>query len=240
MFNKGMGLVGVSIVICMAILTGMPAQAAQPVQGGHPGFGPGNASEPAMLAHAENLTSTLSTKGVDVSSLNTALSDAQNAILNSNSTAFRDAMKSFGKALLAGLKDGSIPNSDIQQQGVCAGPQGNHPGFQKNGTFTLTPEMETKELGSAQNLTNTLSTKGVDVSSLNVALAEAQNAIQNSNSTAFNDAMKAFNKEVRSEINSGTISQSDLPKFAGGPMAGIRSGGSLKNHDRGSNTTRSA
>jgi hypothetical protein len=238
MFNKGMGLVGVSIVICMAILTGMPAQAVQPVQDSHPGFGPGNASEPALLAHAENLTSTLGTKGVDVSSLNTALADAQNAILNSNSTAFRDAMKSFRETLLAGFKDGSIPKTDLQQ-GVCAGSQGNHPGFQKNGTFTLIPAMETKELGSAQNLTNTLSTKGVDVSGLNTALADAQNAIQNSNSTAFNDAMKAFNQDVRSEINSGAISQSDLPKFAGGPMAGNRSGGSLKNHDRGSNTTRS-
>jgi hypothetical protein len=239
MFNKGMGLVGVSIVICMAILTGMPVQAAQTFQGGHPGFGPGNASEPAMLAHAENLTSTLGTKGVDVSSLNTALADAQNAILNSNSTAFRDAMKSFGTALLSGIKDGSIPKTDIQQR-VCAGFQGNHPGLQKNGTFARTTAMETKELGFAQNLTTTLSTKGIDVSSLNIALADAQNAILNSNSTAFNDAMKAFNQEVRSEIKSGTISQSDLPKFTGGPMVGNRPGGSLKDHVRGSNTTRSA
>jgi hypothetical protein len=239
MFNKGMGLVGVSIVICMAILTGMPVQAAQPVQGSHPGFGPGNASEPAMLAHAENLTSTLATKGVDISSMDAAIADAQNAIQNSNSTAFKDAMKSFGKALLEGLKNSSIPKSDIQQ-GIHAGFPGNRPGLRENGTFPLTPAMETKELGFARNLTSTLSSRGVDVSSLNAALDDAQSAIQNSNSTAFNDAMKSFTRDVRAEIKSGAISQSDLPQFSDGPMMGNRPDGSSKNHVRGTNTTQSA
>jgi hypothetical protein len=192
-----------------------------------------------MLAHAENLTGTLATKGIDVSSLNTALADARNAIQNADSTAFKDAMKSFGKALLAGVKDGSIPKTDIKQ-GVPACVQGNHTGFQKNGTSTPTPAMETKELGFAQNLTSTLSTKGIDVSSLNAVLTDAQNAIQNSNSTAFKEAMKTFTQDVRAEIKSGAISQSDLPQFSNGPMMGNRPAGSLKNHVRGSNTTQSA
>ena len=230
MFNKGMGLVGVLLVICMAILTGVPVQAAQTVQGSHQNFGPGNASQSAILTHAENLTATLSGKGVDVTSLNAALTDAQNAIQDSNTTAFRDAMKSFSKALLTGLKDGSIPKADIGR--------GMHPGVQKNGTFTLTPAMETKELGFAQNITKTLSIKGVDVSGLNAALTDAQNAIQSSNTTAFKDAMKTFTQTIRADIKNGTIPQSDLPKITRGPAAGNGIAGPMKNHAKGANITK--
>ena len=234
-----MGLIGVSVAVCLALLMVVPGLAAQPVQGQHPGRGFGNVSEATMLAHAENLTTTLSAKGVDVSGLNAALSDAQNAIQNSNITAFKNAMKSFGKAMLAGLNNGSIPKSGIRQ-GIHTGIQGNHSGIQKNGTFTLTPAMETKELGFAKNLTNTLGTKGVDVSGLNTALTDAQNAIQNSNSTAFQDAMKTFTQAVRAEIKSGAIPQSDLPKFSHGSMMGNGLSVSQKNHARGANTTQSA
>ena len=229
MFNKGMGLVGVSIVICMAILTGMPAQAAQPVQGSHPGFGHGNVSESAMLGFAQNLTSTLSSKGIDVPGLNSALANAQNAVQDSNSTAFKEAMKTFNQELQAAIKSGTIPKSDIQP-GSHAGPQAGRPGIMKNGTFTLTPTMETKELGNAQNLTSTLSSKGIDVSSLNTALTTAQNAVQDSNSTAFMEAMKAFNQEIRAEIKSGAISKSDLPLSVHAPMMGFRQNISAKDH----------
>jgi hypothetical protein len=231
MFNKGMGLVGVLIVISLAFLTGMPALAAQPVQGGHPGFGPGNVSETTRLAHAENLTSTLGAKGVDVSGLNAALSDARNAIQNSNITAFKDAMKSFGKALIAGTNNGSIPKSGIYR-GDHEGVMRNHTGTLKNGTFTPTPAMETKELDFAKNLTNSLGTKGVDVSGLNAALTDAQNAIQNSNSTAFKEAMKNFNQAFREDIKSGVISQSDLPQLIHGPMRGNGPDVPIKPHTR--------
>jgi len=227
-----MGLIGVSVAVCLALLIVVPGLAAQPVQGQHPGRGFGNVSEATMLAHAENLTTTLSGKGVDVSGLNAALSDAQNAVQSSNTTAFKDAMKSFTKALLAGLKNGSIPKTDIGR--------GVHPGIQKNVAFTLTPAMETKELSFARNLTNTLGTKGVDVSGLNAALTDAQNAIQNSNSTAFKDAMKTFTQTIRADIKSGTIPQSDLPKITRGSARGNGMTAAMKNHVRGANTNQSA
>ena len=224
-----MGLIGVSVAVCLALLLVVPGLAAQPVQGQHPGRGFGNVSETTMLAHAENLTATLSGKGVDVTGLNGALTDAQNAIQSSNTTAFRDAMKEFTKTLLADLKNGSIPKTDIRQ--------GMHPGVPKSGTFTMTPAMETKELGFAQNITKTLSTKGVDVSGLNAALTDAQNAIQSSNTTAFKDAMKTFTQTIRADIKSGTIPQSDLPKITRGPATGNGVAGLMKNHAKGTNTT---
>ncbi len=223
MFNKGMGLVGVSIVICMAILTGLPAQAAQPVQGSHPDFGHGNVSESAILGFAQNLTSTLSSKGIDVSTLNAALVNAQNAVQSSNSTAFKESMKTFNQELQADIKSGTVSKSDIQT-GDHAGLPGGRPGLQKNGTFTLTPAMETKELGFAQNLTSTLSSKGIDVSSLNAALVNAQNAVQSSNSTAFKESMKTFNQELQADIKSGTISKSDIQTGDHAGLPGDRPG----------------
>ncbi|HVP95281.1 MAG TPA: hypothetical protein VMS89_08950, partial [Methanoregulaceae archaeon] len=189
------------------------------------------AMETKELGFAENLTSTLNTKGADVSGLNAALVNAQSAIQNSNSTAFKDAMKTFNQELQAGIKNGSIPKPGLRQ--------GTYPAIQKNGTFALTPAMETKELGFAENLTSTLNTKGADVSGLNAALVNAQSAIQNSNSTAFKDAMKTFNQELQAQIKSGAIPQSDLPRFSHCPIMGNHPDSSSENHTRGTKTSES-
>jgi hypothetical protein len=115
MFNSKMRLIGVAALVCFAAIIAVPAFAVQPVQGHNFNNGNNGASETKLLGFAENLTENLKGKGVDVTNLNAALATAQNAVQSSNSTAFRDAMKTFNQDIQAGIKSGSISKSDLPQ-----------------------------------------------------------------------------------------------------------------------------
>jgi deoxyribodipyrimidine photolyase len=84
--------------------------------------------ETKMVDRAQNLTTTLQQKGVDVTSLNAALSKAQTAIQNADTTAFKDAMKEFNQDIQAGIKNGSIDKSVLPQpKQRPASAAGTHP-----------------------------------------------------------------------------------------------------------------
>jgi hypothetical protein len=96
--------------------------------------------------------------------------------------------------------------------------------------------METKMLDRATNLTTTLQQKGVDVTNLNAALANAKSAIQNGDLQAFKDAMKTFNQDIQAGIKDGSIDKPVLPQPKQRPTAaaGTHPFASTKNH--GNNT----
>src|SRR5271157_2586160 len=129
MFSKKMRFIGISIFVCLAAIIAVPAFAATT---GH-GFSGANARvmnttmETKMLGFAENLTTSLQ-GNVNVDNLDTALNNAQIAIQDSNTTAFRDAMKTFNQDVQAGIKSGSIPKTALQGMGPGFG------GFQNCGT----------------------------------------------------------------------------------------------------------
>lgn len=66
----------------------------------------------------------------------------------------------------------------------------------------------------ASNLTAYLSGKGYNVDSLNAALADAKAAVQASDKDRFQSAMKAFGRELRAEVQNGSIDKADLKNFA--------------------------
>jgi len=216
MFNKKMKLIGVSILVCLAALVVIPAFAAAPAQGSSTGHTMTAAGEAKLLGFAENRTASLQQKGVDVTNLNAALANAKIAVQNSDQAAFLSAMKTFNQDIQAGIKDGSIPQTDLAGAG--------HQGFQKNGANppVLNATMESKMLTRAENLTTTLQQKGVDVTNLNAALSSAQSAIQSANATAFKDAMKTFNQDIQAGIKDGSIPQTAL---AGTGRQGLQKNG---------------
>ena len=91
---------------------------------GHQGFQKNGATPPVlnatmetkMLGRAENLTTTLQQKGVDVTNLTASLANAKIAIQNADTTAFKNAMKTFNQDIQAGIKNGSIDKSVLPQQ----------------------------------------------------------------------------------------------------------------------------
>jgi hypothetical protein len=115
MFSKKTKLLGVLIPVCLAAIMILPAFAAVPAMGCSASPANTGDREAKMLASAQNLTTSLQEKGVDVTNLNAALANAQNALQSSNSTAFMDAMKTFHQEIQAGIKDGSINQSDLPQ-----------------------------------------------------------------------------------------------------------------------------
>ncbi len=211
MFDRKMRLIGVSILVCLAAIVAVPAFAAGT---SHQGFQKNGATpqvmnatmENKLLGFAENRTASLQQKGVDVTNLNAALAKAKSAIQNGDLQAFKDAMQTFNQDIQAGIKDGSIPKTAL--------PTTERQGFQKNGATppVLNATMETKMLERMQNLTTTIGQKGVDVTNLNAALANAKSAIQNADATAFKDAMKTFNQDIQAGIKNGSIDKSVLPQ----------------------------
>ena len=89
-----------------------------------------------------------------------------------------------------------------------------HQGFQKNGVNppVMNATMEIKLLGFAEAQVASLQQKGVDVTDLNAALANAKIAIQNADATAFRDAMKTFRQDIPAGIRNGSIDKSVLPQ----------------------------
>ncbi len=235
MFDKKMKLIGVSVLVCLAAIVAVPAFAAGQA---HQGFQKNGANPPVMnatmetklLGFAEGQVASLQQKGVDVTNLNAALAIAKNAIQNGDATAFKDAMKTFNQDIQAGIKDGSIPKPALPGTG--------HQGFQKNGATppVLNATMETKMLDRATNLTTTLQQKGVDVTTLNAALANAKSAIQNANATAFKDALKTFNQDIQAGIKNGSIDKSVLPQQRQRPASAT---GTPKNHVKNTGPTTS-
>jgi SOS response regulatory protein OraA/RecX len=239
MFNKKMRLIGVSIFVCLAAIVAVPAFAAAPAHGSSAGHTINGTGEAKILGFAENLTASLQQKGVDVTNLNAALTNAQSAIQNADATAFKDAMKTFDQEIQAGIRNGSISKTALQGTGhQCFQKSGvtlpamnttvekRMPGFAEN----LTPTMETKMLGFAENLTASLQQKGADVTNLNAALTNAQSAIQNADATAFKDAMKTFDQEIQAGLRNGSIDKSVLRQPGQNPGAGNHSFAFTKNH----------
>jgi hypothetical protein len=239
MFNNKMRLIGVSILVCLAAFMAIPAFAAAPAQGSSPGHVITTADEAKILGFAENRTASLEQKGVDVTNLNAALASAKIAIQNGDLQAFKDVMKTFNQDILTGIKDGSIPKPTLQE----TGQEGFQKNCQKNGAApqVLNATLETKMLDKAKNLTTTLQQKGLDVTNLNAALSDAQTAIQNADVTAFKDAMKTFNEDIRAGIKNGSIDKSVLPQQWQRPASamGTHPFASGKNHvnNTGSATT---
>ena len=87
-----------------------------------------------------------------------------------------------------------------------------------------------------QNLTTTIGQKGVDVTNLNAALANAKSAIQNADATAFKDAMKTFNQDIQAGIKNGSIDKSVLPQQRQRPASAT---GTPKNHVKNTGPTTS-
>ena len=201
-----MKLIGVSILVCLAAFIAIPAFAAAPAQGSSTGHVITAADEAKLLGFAENRTASLQQKGVDVTNLNAALASAKSAVQNGDLQAFKDAMKTFNQDIQAGIKDGSIPKPALAGTG--------RQGFQKNGGNppVLNATMEAKMLDRATNLTTTLQQKGVDVTNLNAALANAKSAVQSGDLQAFKDAMKTFNQDIQAGIKDGSIDTSVLPQ----------------------------
>jgi len=220
MFDKKMKLIGVSILVCLAAIVAVPAFAAGST---HQGFQKNGANHPVMnatmetklLGLAEGQVASLQQKGVDVTDLTAALASAKSAIQNADATAFRDAMKTFRQDIPAGIRNGSITGTALQGNG--------HQDFQKDRAIppVLDATMETKMLDRAQNLTTTLQQKGVDVTDLNAALANAKIAIQNADVTAFKNAMKTFNQDIQAGIRNGSIDKSVLPQPGQRPVPAL-------------------
>ena len=227
-----MKFIGISIFVCLAALVAMPAFAAAPAWGSSTGHAITAAGEAKLLGFAENLTSTLGQNGVNVDNLNSAIESAQSAIASSNTTAFMDAMKTFNQDVQAGIKSGSIPKTALQ--GMGPGPDG----FRKSGTTApvMNTAMETKMLGFADNLTASLQGKDVNDPNLNAALGNAQIAIQDSNSSAFMNAMKLFGQDIQAGIKDGSIPKSDLPQFGQNHGGNTHSFTSLKSHTKHTNS----
>ena len=206
MVNKKMILFGIPVSCALLHSLYIPAFAATPAGGVPVRHGIAGAGGERLLGFAENLTLSLQQKGVDVTGLNAALANARSAVQDSDKAAFKDAMNVFRQDIQAGIKDGSIRKPVLNGTGPGA--------FRKDGVTRpgLNTTMETKLLGFAENLTATLQQKGVDVTGLNAALANARNAIQDSDKAAFKDAMNTFHQDIQAGIKDGSISASAIPR----------------------------
>jgi hypothetical protein len=69
-------------------------------------------------------------------------------------------------------------------------------------------------LGIARNLTAFLEGKGNDVTSLETVLAQAQQAIQDGNTTAYRSAMRTFSQDLQARVRSGAIDPAVIRSFA--------------------------
>jgi len=70
-----------------------------------------------------------------------------------------------------------------------------------------------RSLGSAENLTTYLGSKGYDVTDLNSALSDARTALAGSNLTAFAGAMGSFRKDLGAKITAGTLNRTVLQDY---------------------------
>ena len=231
MINSGSRKIGVLVLICLAALVAAPAFAAD--QGhafkGGTSFVLNATTETKMYDSASNTVTSLQDKGIDVSGLGltAALSDMRSAI-GSNSTAFRNAMQTFGQDIMAAVRDGSLPQSDLQ---VGTGQRS----FQRGSEPVMNSSMETKMFNSASTMVTSLQDKGVDVSNLGLttALSDMQSAI-GSNSTAFKNAMQTLGKDIMTDIKTGSIPKTDLSFSGQGRAGGVHSSTFITSHHTGS------
>jgi len=217
--------VGALILVGLAVLIAVPALADETGTNFHgENLVLNSTTETQMYDSASAMVTSLQNKGLDVSGLGltAALANMQSAI-GSNATAFKDAMSTFRQDLMAGIKGGSIPGSDLGSSG-----NGN---WQGKSIPALNATMETKMYNSASSMVTSLHNKGVDVSGLGLtaAVTNMQSAI-GSNATAFKDAMMTFGKDIMTNVKDGSIPKSDLPSMGQCRGTGSSTSGNSHGH----------